>query len=52
MHRGDGASPAIQKQNGDAISGSDADTLPDIIRDQGIPLGFPIAQHMRVQNPI
>jgi hypothetical protein len=52
MHRGDGASPAIQKQNGNTISGSDADALPDIVRDQGITFGFPIAQRMCVQNPI
>jgi hypothetical protein len=52
MRCGNGTSPAIQKQNGNTISRSNADTLPDVVRDQGIAFGFPIAQCMRVQNPI
>jgi hypothetical protein len=52
MHRSDSTRPAIQKQNGNTISGSDPDAFSDVVRDQRIALGFPITEWMCVQNPI
>ena len=50
VHRGNSASPAIQKQDGYAVGGSDPDAPPHIIRDQGVTFGLPIMQRVRIQN--
>jgi hypothetical protein len=52
VYRSDGAGLAIQKQNGNAISGSDPDVFSDLVRYQRVAFSVPIAQRMRVQNPI
>jgi hypothetical protein len=52
MDRRNSTRPAIQEQNGDAISGSDTDTLPKVVSNESIALGVPIFQWMCVQNQI
>jgi hypothetical protein len=52
MHRGNSTLSAVQKQNGNAIGGSDSYTLPDLVRDQGVTFGLAIAQWVRIQNLI
>jgi hypothetical protein len=52
MHRRNSTRPAVQKQNWDAVSGSDPDSLPQIVRDESIALGIPISQWMCVQDQI
>jgi len=50
VHSRDRACPGIQKQNGNTIGSSDADALPDLVRDQGVAFGMSIEQSMCVQN--
>jgi hypothetical protein len=52
MHCGNSTPSAVQKQNGNAIGGSDSYTLPDLVRDQGVTFGVAIAQWVRIQNLI
>jgi hypothetical protein len=52
MHRGNSTLSAVQKQNRNAIGGSDSYIFPDLVRDQGVTFGLAIAQWVRIQNLI